>query len=167
MSVGIGVGLAVITQSEYTIGAGRSMWEAPVLGCQGLGDGGIPGGLRAAEGVAEDEELAQAGDERDLGRLAGGDEALVKGLEVGVRRVAVSAAMESARRTWARPPQQRRRPRRVPLSRLNGATPTRAAICWREQAPSSGKSASRVAAAAGLMPGMRCSQAARGRRVCG
>ena len=39
--------------------------------------------MRAAEGVADHEQLAQAGDERHLGRLASGDEALVKGLEVG------------------------------------------------------------------------------------
>ena len=55
-----------------------------MLGCQGLGHGGVPGGLRAAEGVAEDQQLAQAGGERDLGRFASGDEALVEGLDAGV-----------------------------------------------------------------------------------
>ena len=45
---------------------------------------GNPGGLRAAEGVGEHEQLAQAGDERHLGRLAGGDEALGEGLDARV-----------------------------------------------------------------------------------
>ena len=39
-----------------------------------------------------------------------------------------------------------RRPRQVPLSRLNGATPTRLAILRRSRAPSSGSSAIRVRA---------------------
>ena len=58
-----------------------------------------------------------------------------------------------------------RRPRQAPLSRLKGATPTRAATCRREQRPSSGNSASKVAAVTGPMPGMLWSQVARGRRV--
>ena len=58
-----------------------------------------------------------------------------------------------------------RRPRQAPLSRLKGATPTRAAICRRERVPSSGSSASRVALAVGPMPGMLWSQTARTRRA--
>lgn len=41
-----------------------------------------------AEGVAEDEELAPAGDERDFGWLAGRDEALGAGPEAGMARPA-------------------------------------------------------------------------------
>ena len=40
------------------------------MGRQGLGHGGIPGGLAPAEGVAEDEQLAHAGDQGHFGRLA-------------------------------------------------------------------------------------------------
>ena len=49
------------------------MGRAPVLGRQGSGHGGGPRGLLLAEGVAEDEELAHAGDEGHLGRLADRD----------------------------------------------------------------------------------------------
>ena len=52
-----------------------------MLGCQGLGHGGVPHGVLLAEGVAEDEELAQAGSERDFGWLAGREQALVRGPE--------------------------------------------------------------------------------------
>ena len=64
--------------------------------------------------------------------------------------------MERAARTEARPPQTERRPRQAPLSRLKGATPTRAAISWRLSVPSSGTSASKVWQATGPMPGMLC-----------
>ena len=84
---GLGLLGAAGSQAARSLGhkGGMTDEEAPVdVGCQGLGDGGIPGGLRAAEGVAEVEELAQAGDEGHLGRLAGGDQALVEGLDAGV-----------------------------------------------------------------------------------
>ena len=55
-----------------------------MLGCQGLGHGGIPGGLLLAEDVAEDEDLTQAGNERDFGWLAGRDKALVAGAQAGI-----------------------------------------------------------------------------------
>ena len=54
------------------------------VGRQALGHGRIPGGLLLAEGVAEDEQLAHAGDEGHLGRLAGGDEALVVAPQAGI-----------------------------------------------------------------------------------
>jgi len=44
-----------------------------------------------------------------------------------------------------RPPQMHRLPRYFPLSRLKGATPTKAAIRFRLSAPSSGNPATRVA----------------------
>ena len=59
----------------------------------------------------------------------------------GLKRLAVSAPMYRAARTRARPPQTVRLPRRVPLSRLKGATPTRAAICRRSSVPNSGRQA--------------------------
>ena len=62
----------------------RSERRATVLGCQGLGHGGVPHGLLLAEGVAEDEELAQAGSERDFGWLAGREQALVRGPEARI-----------------------------------------------------------------------------------
>src|SRR6187551_2380246 len=46
-----------------------------------------------------------------------------------------------------------RRPRSVPLSRLKGATPARAAICLRPRLPSSGSSAIRVDAVTRPTPG--------------
>ena len=57
--------------------------------------------------------------------------------------------MYSVARTEARPPQMLRRPRHWPLSRLNGARPTNAAICRRSNWPSSGNSASSVRATTG------------------
>ena len=67
-------------------GGTRAHWEgeSTCVGGQGLGHGGIPHGAVATEGVADHQELAHAGDEGHLGRLAGGDEALIEGLEVGV-----------------------------------------------------------------------------------
>lgn len=43
----------------------------------------MAGGPALAEGAAEDEQLAPAGGVGDFGRLVGGDEALVEGLDVG------------------------------------------------------------------------------------
>lgn len=57
------------------------------------------------------------------------------------------------RRTGARPPQTRRLPLSVPLSRASGATPTRAAICLRGSVPSSGSSPMRVRLRTGPTPG--------------
>src|SRR5262249_39893861 len=71
----------------------------------------------------------------------------------GLRRLATNAAMYKTARTGARPPQMVRLPAHVPLSRFNGATPTRAAISWRLSRPSSGRSASRVVATTGPTPG--------------
>ena len=57
---------------------------------------------------------------------------------------ATKAPMYSTARTRARPPQVVRLPLWRPLSRLNGATPTRAAICFRPREPRSGRPASNV-----------------------
>src|SRR6516225_5246662 len=55
--------------------------------------------------------------------------------------------------TGARPPQVVRWPRVCPLSRLSGATPTRAAICLCDRLPSSGRLAIRVADTTEPTPG--------------
>ena len=57
----------------------------------------------------------------------------------GLKRLATNALMYRGARTRARPPQTVRLPRRVPLSRLKGATLTRAATCRRSSVPSSGR----------------------------
>ena len=67
-----------------------------------------------------------------------------KALMSGLQRMAVMVAMYKTARTSARPPQMKRLPRNVPLSRANGASPTSAAICRRSNAPSSGHLASSV-----------------------
>lgn len=54
----------------------------------------------------------------------------------------------------ARPPQTRRVPLSVPLSRTRGATPTSAAICLQERVPTSGKSPMRVPLTVGPTPGV-------------
>ena len=70
----------------------------------------------------------------------------------GLERTAERVARYSPARTGARPPQQARVPRKVPLSRLKGATPTRAAMAFRSSVPSSGSSRMRVAAVTGPIP---------------
>jgi hypothetical protein len=62
----------------------------------------------------------------------------------GFRRSPTSVAMYKISRTSPRPPQIERFPLNRPLSRLNGATPTKAAIFFRSRLPSSGKRASVV-----------------------
>ena len=95
-------------------------------------------------GVEDHQQLAHAGCEGHLLRLARGQEPLVEVLMTGLQRVAVNAPMYREVRTLARPPQTVRLPLIVPLSRLKGATPTRAAICLRFSVPSSGRYARRV-----------------------
>ena len=80
------------------------------------------------DGVEDGEELAHGGGAGELGGLAAGDEAGIEGADGRIRRMAVRVGMYRALRTLARPPRTMRRPRKVPLSRLTGATPTRLAI---------------------------------------
>src|SRR5438552_1188655 len=100
---------------------------------------------------------------RDPGETAG-----APGYGVRVVTSAATVAMYSTARTAARPPQQVRAPRRVPLSRFSGATPTKAAICLRSSVPNSGRSASRVRLNTGPTPGTLCSRSswARHRGLC-
>ena len=64
--------------------------------------------------------------------------------------------MDNTVRTCARPPQIIRRPRRVPLAPLRGATPTKAALCCRVSVPNAGRSRSNVRAHTGPMPLALC-----------
>ena len=61
--------------------------------------------------------------------------------------------MYRVERTRALPPHTERLPRKLPLSRLCGATPTREAICLRLSWPSSGSSTSSTQEATGPIPG--------------
>ena len=74
----------------------------------------------------------------------------------GLCLVADKTAIYRAHLTWARPPQIVLRPRNDPLSRLNGATPTRAAIWRRLRLPSSGRDAISLAEVLGPTPGTLC-----------
>src|SRR3990172_5097919 len=71
----------------------------------------------------------------------------------GLNLEAASATKTSPRRKLARPPVVLRLPRFRPLSLLKGATPTRAAICFRLSFPNSGRSATIVLAVTGPTPG--------------
>ena len=76
-------------------------------------------------------------------------QALVVGADGGVPGGGATVAMYSVWRTVGRPPAIVRWPRQGPLSRLSGATPTRAAIWRRSRRPSSGSSAISVRAMIG------------------
>jgi hypothetical protein len=76
----------------------------------------------------------------------------------GVQEVALRAAMSSVWRTVDQPPAIARWPRQAPLSRLTGATPTRAAVRRRSRRSSSGSSAIRVRAVIWPLPGTEVSR---------
>ena len=79
-------------------------------------------------------------------------------LSVGLKREATMAPMNRTRRTLARPPPMKLLPRHWPDCRVQGASPTRAAICRRSSDPSSGSSAIRERAMVGPMPGTEASR---------
>lgn len=66
--------------------------------------------------------------------------------------MADSVAIYISDLTAARPPQMRRRPLKVPLSRLKGATPTNAASALPEICPNSGNITSKLAEINGPIP---------------
>jgi hypothetical protein len=85
---------------------------------------------------------------------AGFDEPLIEDTRMaGFPRAALTVAMNRAFRMEVRPPMIMRRPRMAPLSRLMGATPTKAPTRRRSSSPSSGSSAISVRAVIGPMPG--------------
>ncbi len=91
------------------------------------------------DGVKNDEKFAHTSDQGHLFRFTGRQQLLV---EVADDRVVTAAHQRchiERARTRERPPQTVRWPLRVPLSRLKGATPTRAAICRRSSVPNSGR----------------------------
>ena len=83
----------------------------------------------------------------------------------GFHRAALTVAMKRAFRTVVRPPMIMRRPRIAPLSRLMGATPTKAAMRRRSSKPSSGSSAISVRAVIGPMPGTEASRSSVSRQT--
>lgn len=118
----------------------------------------LPPALRALRRHAVSERLGEGGGGRSPSRLARGQgdgQAVHAGAArmTTFRRVATRAAMYNTARTVARPPCTKRRPRRVPESRLSGATPTSFAISRRESRPSSGRSPRSVRASTGPTPG--------------
>ena len=103
--------------------------------------------------VQNSQQLAHTGCQGHLFGLPGGAQALIEGPDNGLKRVATRVAIYRAARTCALPPHTLRLPRRVPLSRLSGATPTRLAACLRPKVPSSGMAASIVKESTGPTPG--------------
>jgi hypothetical protein len=65
-----------------------------------------------------------------------------------------TAAIYNKQWTLRRPPHIVLLPRMLPLSRLNGASPARAATCLRLSVPSSGRYAMRAGETLGPTPGM-------------
>ena len=74
-------------------------------------------------------------------------------LSCGLQRAATMAPTNSELRTLLRPPPMKLLPRHCPDWRVQGASPTRAAICRRLSEPSSGSSAIRVRAIVFPTPG--------------
>lgn len=113
-----------------------------------------PGCFCTNHGVEDDQELSRAGDQREYFGLAGGDEFGVLGLEDRVVACGHQGGhVEGRADDFTPPPQVVRLPRIMPLSRLIGATPTRAALDCLLASPSSGKHAGRVRAVSLPMPG--------------
>jgi hypothetical protein len=104
-----------------------------------LRDRRIPGHVMLEHGIEEDKQLAHASGEGYLLGLASCHETRIEGWIGGLCLLATNALMQRAARMQERPPQTVRFPRRVPLSRLKGATPIRAAICLRSRVPNSGR----------------------------
>src|SRR6202030_1819478 len=74
-------------------------------------------------------------------------------LKCGLQRAATIAPTNKELRTLLRPPPIMLLPRHCPDWRVQGASPTRAAICRRSSEPSSGSSAIRVRAIVFPTPG--------------
>ena len=91
--------------------------------------------------IEDRQELAHTGDQCHFREFPSPAQPLIEDLQTGFHLTATNVLMYSAPRTTARPPQVVRRPRKVPLSRFKGATPTNAAIWWRVKLLSSGSSA--------------------------
>ena len=101
--------------------------------------------------VQDGQELAHASHQGHFLRLAGMNEALVEGTNGRIAACGRHRRHVRAERTGARPPQIRRLPRRVPLSQLNGHTPTKALMPWRLERPEFRQLAIRVRVLTGPM----------------
>ena len=105
--------------------------------------------------IEHGQQLMHARGQSDFFDFPCGEEPLVKRFDLRV----VARGYEGPHvehSTHMRPPQIVRRPRRVPLSPLRGATPTKAAICCRVSVPNSGSSSNNVRAQTGPMPLALC-----------
>src|SRR5215204_1045509 len=98
-----------------------------------------PGSTVFENGVEDRKQLAHAGHQGYLLRFAGRQKTLVEFLHHRVApRGHQGAHVQRRARTSALPPHTLRWPRRVPESRLSGATPTKAATRLCVSVPSSG-----------------------------
>ena len=88
-----------------------------------------------------------------------------KSFSTGLYRVAAIAPMNNTLRTLHRPPPMKLLPRHFPDWRVQGARPTRAAISRRSRVPNSGRSAIRVRAMIGPMPGTEASRSSFSRQA--
>lgn len=116
-------------------------------------------------GIEDGEEFSGHGDGRDLGRFAVRLETFVEGFE---RRIEATGAerCHAQRIARVRPPQIMRLPRRVPESRLSGATPTSLAMPCRLSWPSSGRSNSASTLASSRLVLANCPAARAKLRTC-
>ena len=113
----------------------------------------LPGLLVLDHGIQHRQALAHAGRPRNLLDFARGAQALVKGFAHRIIADGHEGTHGQGSPHRRAPPKVVRVPRREPLSRLNGATPTRAAMRWRLKVPTSGRSSPSVRAHTGPMPG--------------
>lgn len=112
-------------------------------------------------GIQDNQQLAHAGHDGHLLRLACRQQTLIATPYHGVVTHGDDGGHVQALLTAARPPQMKRLPRAWPESRFIGATPTSAEICLALSRPSSGSSDISVAAVAGPTPLTLLSKAAR------
>ena len=150
----------------------RRRWRSNCLVCQGaprmLSDSSLlrlPGGVVVHHGVQNRQQLAHAGRQRDLRGLPRRPQALIKRFEYRIIAHRHEGPHVQGGPHVGASPQIVRVPRRVPLSRVKGATPPRAASRWRLSVPNSGRSSSSVRAQTGPMPGTRRSNSSRSRQT--
>ena len=102
--------------------------------------------------VENRQQLAHPGGEGDLRRFPDRPQSLIERLEDRIVAHRRQGAHVQHGAHVGPAPQTARLPRRVPLSRLNGATPISAAISWRFKTPNSGTSATSVRERMGPTP---------------
>ena len=126
----------------------------------------LPWGSVSDDGVEDGQQFPHHRGERDPLGLPGFEQTLIEAPQDWVVLACHKRChVERGTDVGARPPQTVRLPLSVPLSRLNGATPTRAAIFLRSRVPSSGSSAMRVRAVTSPMPGTLLSRSSVSRQA--